>query len=91
MYKILLLRSTRGVNGVNSLYHFLTEIVVHEDGTSEEVISEFEDEVTLETKILELLQTRSRNDIYVVSDKTYTIDILFSPTIDDGENEEPVT
>lgn len=91
MYKILLLRSERGVNGVKSLYHFLTEIVVHEDGTSEEVISEFADDVTLETKILELLQTHSRNDIYVVSDKTYTIDILFSPTIDDGENEEPET
>lgn len=88
MYKILLLRSERGVK---SLYNFLTEIVVHEDGTSEEVISEIADEVTLKTKLLELLKTHSRNDIYVVSDKTYTIDILFSPTIDEGENEEPVT
>ena len=85
MYKILLLRSDRGVK---SLYNFLTEIVIHDDGTSEEVISEFEDEIALESKILELLQTRSRNDIYVVSDKTYTIDILFSPIVDNGENEE---
>lgn len=88
MYKILLLRSERGVK---SLYNFLTEIVVHEDGTSEEVISEIADEVTLKTKLLELLKTHSRNDIYVVSDKTYTIDILFSPIIVDGENEEPET
>lgn len=78
MYKILLLRFERGVK---SLYHFLTEFVIHEDGTSEEVISEFADEVSLETKILELLQTHTRNDIYVVSDKIYTIDILFSPVI----------
>jgi len=88
MYKILLLRSERGVK---SLYHFLTEIIVHEDGTTEEVVSEFDDEVALKSKLIELLQTYSRKDIYVVSDKTYTIDILFSPVIDSGGNEESET
>ena len=85
MYKILLLRSARGINGVNSLYNFLTNMVIHEDGTSEEVVSEFSDETELKNKILELLEIHSKKDIYVVTDKTYSVDILFSPA--EGETE----
>jgi hypothetical protein len=88
MYKILLLRSERGAK---SLYNFLTEIVIHDYGTTEEVISEFAAEDSLKTKLLELLKTHSKNDIYVVSDKTYTIDVLFSSAVDSEENEESDT
>lgn len=90
MYKILLKRSERGVK---SLYEYSTKIVIDpEENSPMEVIEEFEDEVSLKDRVKELLLTRSINELNVVADKTYEIDVLFSQSSDtetDTEIEEP--
>ncbi len=80
MYKILLKRSERGVK---SLYEFVTTVENDDNGFIEK-IEMFENEKTLNTKIKDLLLTRSINDIVVIQDKTYDVDILF--TVDNSDD-----
>lgn len=80
MYKILLRKSDRGLK---SLYSFYTEDVVTEEtedtpASTETVIWSTEEVDKLEQKILELLNTYSREDFKVVQDASYELDIIFS-------------